>query len=140
MALIGYVTEEEYILYASARNVSVSANSTVELTLALDWLELQPFDGERTDDEQTLEFPRGGETEIPDKIKTAQMVAGILIHNGYDFFEVVGSKVKREKVDVLEVEYADNSSQVKYFPQLVALLSGYLKNSGGIASFDVVKV
>ena len=68
MAIIGYTTDDEYSDYAAARGCIISGDPIVQLQLALDWLELQPFKGENTDPSQVLEWPRGGNTEIPDKI------------------------------------------------------------------------
>ena len=46
---VGYTTDDEYQEYATARGYIISGNAIVQLQLALDWLELQPFKGEKTD-------------------------------------------------------------------------------------------
>ena len=60
MAIIGYITDNEYSDYAAARGYIISGDPIVQLQLALDWLELQPFQGEKTDPLQALEWPRDG--------------------------------------------------------------------------------
>ena len=140
MAIIGYVEETDFEDYATARGILLIDETSVLLTKALDWLELQPFKGDKTDPEQILEFPRDGSSEIPDKIKTAQMVAALLYDSGEDLLGVIGAKVLREKVDVLEVQYSDKSSPFKQYQHLSLLLKDYLIQPSGTFNFNVIKV
>lgn len=140
MAIIGYVEETDFEDYATARGILLIDDTSVLLTKALDWLELQPFKGDKTDPEQVLEFPRDGSNEIPDKIKTAQMVAALLYDSGEDLLGVIGAKVLREKVDVLEVQYSDKSSPFKQYQHLSLLLKDYLIQPSGTFNFNVIKV
>ena len=78
MTEIGYTSDDEYSAYAISRGYVLSSDPIVQLQLALDWLELQPFKGAKTDEAQPLERPRNGNTDIPDKIVQAQLEAAPL--------------------------------------------------------------
>ena len=137
MATVGYVTEDELEAYATARGITISGNKAVLLQKALDWLELQPFSGEKYDEDQELEFPRDDDDEVPDKIKTAQMVCALIYDAGGDPLAAISKKVIREKVDVLEVQYSESSSSNDLYPHLSLLLAPYL--TGGGSGFNVVR-
>ena len=137
MATVGYVTEDELTAYATARGITISGNKAVLLQKALDWLELQPFSGVKYDEDQDLEFPRDDDDEVPDKIKTAQMVCALIYDAGGDPLAAISKKVIREKVDVLEVQYSESSSSNDLYPQLSLLLAPYL--TGGGSGFNVVR-
>ena len=74
---VGYTTDDALSAYAIASGYVLSGDSAVNLQLALDWLELQPFVGEKTDPLQALEWPRDGDTVVPDKIVQAQLEAAL---------------------------------------------------------------
>ena len=112
MATVGYVSEDELLAYAEARGITISGNTAVLLQKALDWLELQPFSGVKYDEDQELEFPRDDDDEVPDKIKTAQMVCALIYDAGGDPLAAISKKVIRETVDVLEVQYSESSKTV----------------------------
>ena len=137
MATVGYVTEDELEAYATARGITISGNKAVLLQKALDWLELQPFSGVKYDEDQDLEFPRDDDDEVPDKIKTAQMVCALIYDAGGDPLAAISKKVIREKVDVLEVQYSESSSSNDLYPHLSLLLAPYL--TGGGSGFNVVR-
>ena len=137
MAEIGYVSEDELEAYATARGITISGNKAVLLQKALDWLELQPFSGEKYDEDQELEFPRDDDDEVPDKIKTAQIVCALIYDAGGDPLAAISKKVIREKVDVLEVQYSESSSSNDLYPHLSLLLAPYL--TGGGSGFNVVR-
>ena len=137
MATVGYVTEDELEAYATARGITISGNKAVLLQKALDWLELQPFSGEKYDEDQELEFPRDDDDEVPDKIKTAQMVCALIYDSGGDPLAAISKQVIREKVDVLEVQYSESSSGNDLYPHLSLLLAPYL--TGGGSGFNVVR-
>ena len=137
MATVGYVSEDELTAYATARGITISGNKAVLLQKALDWLELQPFSGVKYDEDQDLEFPRDDDDEVPDKIKTAQMVCALIYDAGGDPLAAISKKVIREKVDVLEVQYSESSSSNDLYPQLSLLLAPYL--TGGGSGFNVVR-
>lgn len=134
-----YGNETGLAAYATARGITISGDATELLYKAMDWLEYQPFKNEKYDYDQALQFPRlpnqywEGDTEgeVPDDIVTAQYIAAILIDDGNDLNQVVGRATKREKVDVIEVEYKDSSNDSPYYPQLTRILSRFLASTGG---------
>lgn len=133
-----YVTELELINYASARDITITGNTETLLIKAMDYIEIQSYWGEKTDEEQDLEFPRNGDTAVPEKIKTAQIIAALLIDSGENLFPTSEQAVKREKIDVVEIEYQDFTNSLKSYPQLNKLLAPFLSSSGG--SFVVSRV
>ena len=93
---VGYTTDDEYSAYAISRGYVLTGNSIVHLQLALDWLELQPFKGEKTDPLQVLEWPRDGNTEIPDKIVQAQLEAALVYNAGGNLMASIGKMVSEK--------------------------------------------
>ena len=136
-----YVTEAELTAYATARGVTISGDTEQLLIKAMDYIEAQIYKGDKydTDTNQPLEFPRTPTdqetaTTVPPKIETAQIVAALLIDSGEELFSTVDRAVKREKIDVIEVEYMDGASETKRYRQLDILLSPYLASSGKAAN------
>lgn len=117
-----YVTVAEFQAYCADRNITISGTYGDEsqlLILAMDYFEQQPFRGIKYIETQPLQFPRSDlyidgyltdSDAIPKLVKEAQMVIAIAIMVGNDPISTVDRAVKREKVDVLEVEYMDNAS------------------------------
>ena len=71
-------------------------------------------------------------TVVPDNIKKAQIEAALLVDSGEILNPTLGKRVIREKIDVIEVEYSDSSSDMKSFTRLIALLSPFLASAGGL--------
>lgn len=141
MALIvgtnSYVTSATIVSYATERGITISGDVDELGLKAMDYIEAQIYKGDKydTDTNQPLEFPRVPTdqelaTTVPPKIETAQIVAALLIDSGEDLFSTVDRAVKREKIDVLEVEYMPGASETKRYRQLDILLAPYLANSG----------
>lgn len=133
-----YVTEAEFTTYLLERGYTLSGDYTAEVLLirSMDWLEKQSFNGYKYEEFQALELPRlptlYGDVagEVPDDIKEAQMIGARLIDEGNDLMPVIERAVKREKVDVLEVEYMDNASSSNSYPELSYVLKDYLSSTG----------
>ena len=125
-----YVTELELTDYASARDITITGNTETLLIKAMDYIEVQSYYGEKTDEGQDLEFPRNGDTDVPAKIKAAQIIAALLIDSGENLFPTGTQAVKRERVASIEIEYQDNTSARSSYTQLNALLSPFLASSG----------
>ena len=142
MAVIGYVDETDLATYAAARGVTLEQPEAVLLTKALDWLELQPFAGEKTDPLQPLQFPRDGSTEVPVQIKTAQLACALIYNAGGDPLntEGVGAQVTSESVaGAVSVTYSDRGSDSAVsYPQLDALLKPFLDTGAGGNQIPVV--
>ena len=133
-----YITESELTAYATARGITILADKETLLIKAMDYIEIQSYWGSKTDEDQELEFPRNGDTAVPEKIKTAQIVTALLIDSGEDMFPTSEQAVKREKIDLIEIEYQDYTNSLKSYPQLDKLLAPFLSSSGG--SFMVSRV
>lgn len=126
-----YVTVAELTAYASARAITIVNDEETLLIKAMDYIEIQSYWGTKTDEDQDLEFPRNGDTVVPEKIKTAQIVTALLIDSGEDMFPASEQAIKREKIDIIEIEYQDFTNSLKNYPQLNKLLTPFLSSSGG---------
>ena len=135
--IVGYTTDDEYQEYATARGYIISGDPIVQLQLALDWLELQPFKGEKTDPSQELEWPRNGNTEIPDKIVQAQLEAALVYNAGGNLMASIGKMVTEKTVGPLTTKYAEGGPQTIMYPKLSMLLRGYVSNGYGSTQFNV---
>ena len=117
-----YVTTAEFTQYCADRNITISGTYGDEselLILAMDYFEQQPFRGIKFIETQPLQFPRSdlfidgylsNSSQIPELVKVAQITIAISIMVGNDPLSTVDRAVKKEKVDVLEIEYMDNAS------------------------------
>ena len=132
------VPQDSYVTVAEAdayHAIRPSANSWAALTepekeqrlvAASDYLDSQYiFNGKKTDENQPREFPRNGATEIPTAIKKAVFELALqdsLTSNA-------SAEVKREKVDVLEVEYFQSDDGAIRFGYIDGLLRPFLLQS-----------
>ena len=113
-----YATEQELTDYATARGVTLTGDPAVLLTKAFDWLSVQ-----------TITVP----DPVPEQIKTAQLVAAMLIDSGEDLLAPQGQRVLSESVvGAVSVSYSDSGRQSTMYPQLEALLAPY--RSGGLGA------
>lgn len=143
-----YVSVADFRAYATARGVSLSADDAdVEVILikAMDFLESHSsrFKGRKVSRDQALSWPRydvviedwsWSHTEIPRQVIAAQCALGIEIAAGEDPFNppAADQPVVREKVDVVEVEYAGPSriSKVSKEAPSQTIINLLLRNSG----------
>ena len=147
-----YATEAELLAYATARGITISGDQSQLLIKAMDWLESNMFDGAKRDYTQTLKWPRYSSSNygdfndpwieypldsnnVPLNIKNAQIAAALIYDAGGDPIGAISRTVKREKVDVLEVEYSDNAAAVTLYPILTSLLAPFMSSNG--TSFKV---
>ena len=129
MAIIGYVEETDFTAYAAARGIALLRPESETLTQGLDFIELQNYSGYKTDPNQALEFPRNGETEAPDNIKTAQMQAALIYDSGSDPLAPVGSKVLEKTVHgAVTVKYSDKGGNSTTYTHINKLLAPYLES------------
>lgn len=153
-----YVEVSELRAYATARGVTLPvADADVEkfLIKAADYLGSfeQQYRGVRQSEAQELSWPRAGafvngfevaDDAIPKLLKKAQMQAAVEIFNGFDpLTSTDGRFVKREKVDVIETEFAtpqelagEVSSTVE-LPAVASLLQPLLRDGGALRSVRV---
>ena len=146
---MAYATEAELTAYATARGVTITGTKSVLLTKAHDFIDSLSYPGWRTEQGQEDAWPREDtglyhddgyaieSDEIPYKIKQAEMMAALIYDAGGDPQGAIDRTVKREKVDVIEVEYADNAAPVVLYPALTKLLAPYLKAGSSGSSFVV---
>jgi len=135
---MSYATTTELTDYATARGITIVGDAIVLLTKALDYVDSQNYKGSKTSYLQPYAFPRIMDVSldfnpdvnaVPTNIKTAQIVAALLIDSGEDLQANQTQSVKREKVDVIEVEYQDGTTTKTRYTSLDALLRPYLENS-----------
>lgn len=134
-----YNTTTELTEYATARGVTLTGDLAVLLQLANDFIERQTYKGRRTDPEQATAFPRSGlyydgvlisDSITPQSIKWAECEAAIILDDGGELMPSLDPQVKREKVDVLEVEYMDGARSQAYHQKVMSLLNPFLAATG----------
>lgn len=90
------------------------------------------FNGYIYDEDQALNWPRSifnaDTDEIPDKLQQAVCMLALEALSE-DLNPTLGRNVKREKVDVIEVEYQDGASMSKTRPAIYGLLKDYVSGS-----------
>ena len=135
-----YATEAELATYASDRGITiVEVDTTILLIKAMDYIETRNFIGAKTETTQALQWPREvcsgtlncdiDNLVVPTDIKSAQMIAALIIDSGDEVQPTVERATKREKVDVLEVEYMDTASALKQHTKLQDILRPYIVNT-----------
>lgn len=134
-----YIDEAELIAYALARGVTITtADASIDLIKAMDYLEAQPFKGWKTDPAQPLQWPRTDvyidgvlidSATVPQETLDAQAVIAMSIEAGYDPLATYGPSVKSEKVDVIQIVYKDNARATEYNPGITAALEPLVTTS-----------
>jgi hypothetical protein len=129
--MIGYNEEADLTAYAAARGITLSLAASITLTRALDYIESRAYKGDKAESDQVLQFPRDDETEVPDDIATAQLVAAIIYDGGGDPMGSIGPRrLSATVVGAVSVTYSDKGNQTTLYPHLDALLRPYLLSSG----------
>lgn len=148
-----YVTLAEAREFASARGVTLPVDDAAAEILAIkavDFLEAQRnhYEGTKLTRDQPLQWPRADafldgyeifEDEIPEILKNAQCQLMMEVFAGLDLQpNGTGRETIREKVDVIETEYAQTGSGVlqPIFAKAMAYLEplfGSFANPGNIA-------
>ncbi len=118
-----YASEAAFASYALDRGVSVSGTDTKLLITAMDYLESKDFIGDKATRDQALQWPRVNAAmdgyyidydAIPQLLIDAQIEIALSIDAGVNPLSTVERETKREKVDVIEVEYMDNAIDSPY--------------------------
>jgi hypothetical protein len=114
-----------------------SAEKQAALILATDYLEAAYRDawrGERVSASQSLSWPRRGVVVdgfavpmdiVPLPVVRACIEMAIRAAAGDTLISDQGQLVKREKIDVIEIEYADYSDPSQRYPQVSKMLAPY---------------
>jgi len=136
-----YASEAELTTYATDRGVTLTGTTSVLLIQAMDFIEAQDFKGNKGSESQALQWPRDyvvidgyyvDGDEIPTLLKQAQMETCIGIDGGVNPLANVPRETKKEKVDVLEVEYMDGARSQTYLQAVHTKLRKLLKNNGAL--------
>jgi len=141
-----YVTEAEVTTYATDRGLTLTASEDVLIIKAMDYLETLGYIGDRQTEEQALQWPREGvyidnfyiePTTIPQELKNAQMSLCMSIDAGVDPMATIDRATKKEKVDVLEIEYMDNAASRAIVTSVNRILAKLLQDGSSGTSFNV---
>lgn len=142
-----YVTTVELDTYAADRGLTIAGDQSELLIRANDYLETLNFIGNRYTKEQPLEWPRINAyvdgfdievDEIPNDLKIAQMALSLEIDAGNDPMAPVERSTKKEKVDVIEVEYMDGTRDSTYAPSYQRYLNKLV--SGNTSGLGIVRL
>lgn len=143
-----YVTCTDYIAYAASKGVTIADDfdADTELVKAAEFIGAHEgnLKGDRVERDQPLAYPRknlvleGFEwkaDEIPRQVILCQMALALDIHAGIDLYNPAPNPnraAKREKVDVIEVEYFGRAGGTKMSRDstATALLATLLVRSG----------
>ena len=124
--------------YYSLRNVNISTLTDTQiegfLVLGTDYIvQKYDFKGSKLKDTQSLPFPRvvNNETIFPNNVKYATILLAFKSQNG-SLLADSQQQFKKEKVDVLEVEYMDGSSSEVVYNDVLGYLKPYLSNAGNV--------
>ena len=145
-----YVTEAELTTYAADRGITLTAATDVLLIKAMDYIESLAFIGDKHKESQPLQWPRDEvyidryyiEREtIPKELKNGVYTAALAIDAELDPLRIIERATKREKVDVIEVEYMDSAASQTIVRTISAALYKILLPGGhGSSAFRVVRV
>lgn len=141
-----YITEAQLTAYATERGITLVSDESVLLIKAMDYLESLSYRGERTTASQVLSWPRTGvyvdnyqlpSGVVPSIITDAQAAIASAIDAGTDPLGDVQRGVKREKADVVEIEYMDNAAPVVISRRISAALRKVIAGGGGVNNIMV---
>ena len=145
-----YVSEADLTAYASDRGLTLTAATDVLLIKAMDYIESLSFIGDKHTEAQPLQWPRDEvyidrhyiEREtIPKELKNGVYTAALAIDAELDPLRIIERATKREKVDVIEVEYANSAASQTIVRTISAALYKILRPGGhGSSAFRVVRV
>ena len=143
-----YVTRADFITFAAARGVTVTDDVTADeyLLKAAEYIDRHESNlkGTLVDRDQAMAFPRNdvyvdswywSNTEIPRQVILCQMAFALDIRDGVDLYNRPQNPnlvAKKQKVDVVEVEYAveKNPQKLSQTSTGDALLASLLRNNG----------
>ena len=132
-----YASVSDVDAYATSRGLTWSGGEA-EVLQAMQYIESLPFAGIPRNRTQSLRFPRAGIVydgyelpwdEIPQLLKDA-VCQGAIEQQSADLAPNLdrGGQIKREKIDVIEMEYMDGAPSGKTFARLNLLLAPLIKS------------
>lgn len=120
----------------SALTASTQSAALIEATRYLDRLK---WKGTKTDENQSLEFPRDGETVVVNEIIEATYEIAIRLAQDPTLIDSIqdqtGTNIKRVKADSVEVEFFGSSTGSPLFAWVQSLVGDLL--AGGGSKFTV---
>jgi len=143
-----YVSELTLTEYAAARGITITGATEALLINAMDYIESQMFIGVKKTAAQGLQWPRSNvyvdgyyiePTTLPFQLRSAQMTAALAMDAGNGPLTVMTPGIKKEKVDVIEIEYQDGGLTSNLDPKINAILKKLLIGGGGVSNFNVVR-
>lgn len=142
-----YVSEADLTTYATDRGITISGDTAELLIQAMDYIENLDFKGYRLTEDQALEWPRSevpkfdiywyDTDEIPQLLIDGLCEVALAIDAGNSPLSNIDKSVKREKVDVLEIEYRDGGNDTVIVRKIMNKLKDLLRNNHGGISFVV---
>jgi hypothetical protein len=143
-----YITEAELATYAADRGITLTGVGSELIILSMDYIEALSYKGIKTEEEQPLQWPRYNvivdsyyveSDEIPKELKQGQLATAVAIDQGNSPLNTIGRSTKREKVDVLEVEYMTGSTLNTIDPNISNSLYKLLNGGSNGTSFTVYR-
>tara|TARA_R110000868_G_scaffold192553_1_gene437116 strand:+ start:231 stop:710 length:480 start_codon:yes stop_codon:yes gene_type:complete len=140
-----YISDEFLLAYSSSRGITLTGVSSQLLLNAALYVEQLSFIGLKNTRDQDMQWPRTNvyidsfavtSTEIPKVLKNLQAEVALAIDAGNNPLNTIERAVKREKVAVIEVEYADNAAPFAINLKIKALERKLTSNNRG-SSFQV---
>ena len=134
-----YASEAELTTYAADRGITLTAATDVLLIKAMDYIESLSFIGTKSSEGQALQWPRNSvyidgyyveSTTIPAALKTGQIATALAIDSENSPLANVERATKREKVDVIEVEYMDSAAAQPIVKTINAAMRKILAGGG----------
>ena len=142
-----YVSEADLTTYAADRGITLTAATDVLLIKAMDYIESLSFIGTKYSKGQALQWPRSNvyidgfyfvPTIIPPALQTGQIATALAINSDNSPLATVGRSTKREKVDVIEVEYMSSAAAQPIVKTINAAMRKILVSGGsGTTTFEV---
>lgn len=141
-----YGTDAGLNAYAAARGKTLTQAAAALLQLATDYLETLDYKGTRVSEGQNLKWPRYGIVVdgvsldtgvVPTLVENAAYAQALAIDAGNGAQNVINPAVKREKLDVMEVEYQDGAQANAIDPVTLAILRPVIKSDFGGSTFAV---
>ena len=142
-----YVLEVTFSAWLISMGYTITKPAEELLLNAMATIEAQNYKGSKLTKAQALQWPRSGvvvdgfdidEDEIPTQLINAQMQCAYDIDQGNDPSAIGTQDVKKEKVDVIEVEYQDNTSSGTYNTAFYGYLNKLLANGSGMGITAVI--
>lgn len=132
-----YASVTDLTTYADSRGITLKGAPEQLLLTAMDILSIKRFKGEKANPKQSTHFPVIG-LGVPEDIKRAQIMLAIANDSSNLLSATTESKVKREEVDVVKIEYFENdANEASPLMQVIdALLEPYLEGGGGFSGVN----